>query len=96
MRDVTEKEFSEIMSNRIALGKCPKCEIGGGDILVRMPWYGKTGACIKCPYCGHETKTYGVTEVMFCGKKIGTPFTEEALLRGIHEAIQEWKKGGAE
>lgn len=92
MRDVTEKELNEIMSNKIYLAKCPKCDIGGGDILVRMPWYGKTGACIKCPYCGYETKTYGVSETLFCGKKIASPFTEKALMRGIHKAIQEWNK----
>lgn len=96
MKGVTEKELNEIMSNEIDLGKCPQCGIGGGDILVRMPWYGKTGACIKCPCCGHETKTYGITETLLCGKKISTPFTEKALLRGILEAIQEGKGGEQE
>lgn len=96
MNKVTEAEFQDIIRNQIELGKCPKCGIGGGDILIRMPWYGKTGACVKCPYCGHETKTYGVSETLFCSKKMATPFTEKALLRGIHKAIQEWKKGGKE
>lgn len=96
MRDVSEAEFKDIMSNRIELGKCPKCESGGGDILIRMPWYGKTGACIKCPYCGHETKTYGITETMFCGKKIATPFTKKAIMRGVLQAVEEWQKGGKE
>lgn len=93
MREVTEAKLKDILSQSIELGRCPTCEIGGGDILIRMPWYGKTGACIKCPYCGHETKTYGITETIFCGKKMETPFTEKAIMRGILEAIKE-RKGG--
>ena len=96
MRDVTESELKDIIGQAIKLGKCPKCGIGGGDILVRMPWYGKTGACIKCPYCGHETQTYGITETIFCDKKMATPFTKEAVMRGILQAVKERQKGEKE
>lgn len=96
MNKVTEAEFQDIISNQIELGKCPKCGIGGGDILIRMPWYGKTGVCVKCPYCGHETQTYGITETIFCGKKMATPFTQKAIMRGILQAVKERQKGGAE
>ena len=96
MREVTEAEFKAIMTNRIELGKCPECELGGGDILIRMPWYGKTGVCIKCPCCGHETKTYGVTEAITFGKTMATLFTKKAIMRGILQAIKERLKGGAD
>lgn len=92
-RYVSEQEFNDIMSNSIKLEKCPKCKIGAGDIIIRMPLYGKTGVCIKCPYCGHETKTYGITEMVFCETKIGTPFTEKAIMRGILKAVAERNRG---
>lgn len=92
-RDVSEQEFNDIMRNSIKLGKCPKCEIGGGDILIRMPWYGKTGVCVKCPHCGHETNTYAIAELIFSGKRMATPFTENAIMRGILEAVEERNYG---
>jgi hypothetical protein len=94
MSEITEAEFQDIISNQIELGRCPKCGIGGGDILIRMPWYGKTGVCVKCQYCGHETKTYGISKAIFCGKKMATPFTPETIMRGILQAVKERQKGG--
>ena len=93
MKEVTEAKFEDILNKQIRLDRCPQCKVGGGDILIRMPWYGKTGVCIKCPYCGHESKTYGATEVVFCGKRMATPFTEKSIMRGILKAVEE-RKGG--
>lgn len=44
MNNISEKELNKIMSERITLEKCPKCKIGGGNIIVRMQWYGKNGS----------------------------------------------------
>lgn len=93
MRTVTKEKFGAIMNKSIHLGECPKCGAGGGEILVRMPWYGKFGVCIRCQYCNYETKTRGITSPMFDKNRIGTPVIDKSLLRGIHTAINDWKVG---
>lgn len=91
---LTKYKFDAIMRKSRHLGKCPGCGIGGGEILVRMPWYGKFGVCVRCPYCNYETKTHGITETMFDNEnRIGSPVIDKSLLRGIHLAMNDWNCG---
>lgn len=90
MRELKPKKFDKIMSKHISLGQCSICGHGGGDILVRIPWFGKVGACIKCPKCGYETPLHGVSYGMLCTDgRIGTPVTAKSLLHGILQAIED-------
>lgn len=61
------------------------------DIVIKMPWYGKTGAKIECK-CGAETPLFSINEVVFTDKSMSTPYTDNALIYGIISAVKEWNK----
>ena len=92
MRTVSKEKFDAIMNKSIHLGECPKCGTGGGTILIKMPWYGTFGVCIKCQHCNFETKIRGITKTMFDENRIGTPVIDKSLLPGIHTAINDWNR----
>lgn len=61
------------------------------DIVIKMPWYGKTGAKVECK-CGAETPLFSISEVIFTETSLSTPYTENALIYGIMSAVKEWNK----
>lgn len=91
--DVSRAVFAATMERSIHLKECARCGWLGGEILVRMPYYGRFGAVVKCPHCGAETKIQGITITMFSGKRMGTPVIEESLMDGIKNAVRLWNDG---
>ncbi len=92
MKEVSEEKFNRILEKHIDLKPCKRCGYHAAEIVVRMPIYGRYGACVRCSYCGEETKTHGITYVMTCGKKMATPTIKSSLMGGIERAVQDWNR----
>ena len=91
MKILSKQRFDKIIDESIKLNKCKRCGHGGiGDIIVKLPWYGRVGASIKCRHCGYETKIYGISCTIFDDNRIGTPITYKSLMSGIKKAVAEW------
>lgn len=76
------------------LEPCPFCgQAGMAQIIVSHPPYGKSGAWIRCRYCGacgpHASERAQFTR----GKKLCTPVLPESLERGITAAVDTWNSG---
>ena len=90
---MTDQQFNKIMGSSITLGKCPMCGSPGGNIVVELPYYGVHGARIECPFCTYSTDIYGTELCIFSeDRRIGSPTTEESILRGIMKAVTEWNE----
>ena len=91
MNIMTDQQFNKIVGSSITLGKCPLCGSPGGNIVVELPYYGVHGARIECPFCTYSTDIYGTELCIFSeDRRIGSPTTEESILRGIMKAVTEW------
>lgn len=98
VKEVTRQKFDAIMSKGITLKLCPLCG-GPAEIVVKIPWYGPTGAMVRCTKCGYGTGMFGIHSYFSCGKSYGTPILEKSILKGIRSSIQSWNstwKEGAE
>ena len=91
MNEVSKEKFDAIIKKHISLKKCKRCGYITPEVVVKMPQYGKYGACVRCQHCGTETKLYGISYLMFDeDKRMGTPTIEKSLMYGIKRAIQDW------
>lgn len=93
MKEFSEEIFNRILKKHIDLKPCTRCGYPSGEIVVRLPMYGRYGAVVRCGHCGAETKIHGVSYTMFCGKRIGSPTIKSSLMGGIERAIQDWNGG---
>lgn len=88
--NVSRRRFDKQMSQSIHLKQCPKCR-NSGEIVVKMPMYGVTGAMVKCPICGYKTKVHQIHTMFNTKGTLGTPIVPQTMLSGILEAIEEWE-----
>lgn len=100
-KEVSKQKFDAIMSKNIRIDLCPLCGCGA-EIVVKMPWYGQTGARVQCSKCEYSTKFFDIHSMFNCkeNRSLGTPILEKSIMRGIRSAIQSWNstqlKGGDE
>ena len=90
-KNVSKQKFDAIMSKAISLDLCPHCG-GPAEIVVRIPWYGQTGAKVQCSHCGYSTRIFDIHSTFHCDetKSLGTPILEKSIMVGIRAAIQSW------
>lgn len=90
-KEVSKQKFDVLMNKEIKLDRCPVCG-ANGEIVVLMPWYGQTGAKVRCTKCKHSTKIFDIHSHFYCveTKSLGTPILEKSLARGIRAAMQSW------
>lgn len=90
-KEVSKQKFDAIMSKDIRLDLCPLCGYGA-EIVVKIPWYGQTGARVQCTNCRHGTRIFNIHSEFHCGetKSLGTPILEKSIMVGIRAAIQSW------
>lgn len=94
MKELTKEKFDDAVNKSIHLKSCRHCGAGGGEIVIMIPWYGRTGARIRCANrdCDAETKLYSIHEVIDDGERFGTVITRASIMRGIKEASDEWNR----
>ena len=91
--EVTPQKFIKIVGSSITLGKCPMCGSPGGNIVIELPHFGAHGARVECPFCTYSTDRYGTELCIFTEDgRIGSPTTEESILRGMMKAVTEWNE----
>ena len=93
-KEVSIQKFEAIMRKNIQLDLCPNCR-GPAEIVVKIPWYGQTGARVQCSKCGYGTRLYNIHSEFHCEetKSIMTPILEKSIIAGIRKAVQEWNIG---
>ena len=90
-KSVSKQKLEAIKSKGITLQLCPVCG-NAGEIVVSMPWYGRTGAKVQCTKCGYSTKCFSIHSHFDCSEshEIATPILEKSLMIGIRSAMQSW------
>lgn len=90
-KSVSKQKFETIISKGIELDLCPMCR-NHPEIVVSIPWYGRTGAKVQCTKCGYSTKYFSIHSHFDCPEshQIATPILEKSLMIGIRSAIQSW------
>ena len=88
-KEVSRKKFDAIMNKNIRLDLCPLCGYGA-EIVVKIPWYGQTGARVQCSNCRHGTRIFNIHSELHCDGALGTPILEKSIMAGIRSAIQSW------
>ena len=90
-KSVSKQKFEAIISKGIELDLCPMCK-NHADIVVSIPWYGRTGAKVQCTKCGYSTKYFNIHSHFDCPEshQVATPILEKSLMIGIRSAIQSW------
>lgn len=93
MKEVSRLTFNKIIGNSVLLKECKYCGVAMGEIIVKLPWYGRFGALVKCSNCGAETPIHGVTVCISSEKTLGTPTLYGSMLSGIKKAVTDWNNG---
>lgn len=93
MESITSQTFDKILSKSVHLKQCKYCHTAFAEIVVKLPWYGRYGAMVKCSHCGAETPIHGVTLCVTSGKTLGTPTLYSSMISGIKKAVADWNNG---
>lgn len=91
VREVSEKEFREIINNRINIKVCPVCGLIP-QLILDMHFYRKSEIKLKCFECGFEKSVDLETEKLFTENQYGTPVTARSLALSIANVIHTWNK----
>ena len=89
MKRVSDRKLKSILNAEIKIGQCKICG-RSGNIHILMPAFGKVGAYVECSGCGRKTQIYSIHTFLFSKRFLATPVTDDSLLQGIKEAINEW------
>ena len=95
LREVSEKEFKEIINNNINVRTCPVCKMMP-QMIIYTPFYRQKKIIFKCTKCGVEKAVDLETEKLFAKDSFGTPVTIRSLALSIANAIQTWNRYSAE
>ncbi len=95
VRKVSEKEFREIVNNRINIKVCPICGVMP-QLILDMHLYRQSNVKFKCFECGFEKSVDLETEKLFTENQYGTPVTARSLALSIANVLQTWNNHSAE
>ncbi len=92
IKEVSKAKFEAMIRKDIQISLCPICG-RSGEIVIKMPQYGETGAMVKCTHCENRTRLFPIHINIEWEGVIGNPTNERSLMRGIRSAILSWNAG---
>lgn len=92
IKEVSQAKFEAMIRKDIQIRQCPICQ-RSGEIVIKMPQYGASGAMVKCTHCENQTRLFPIHINIECEGMIGNPTNERSLMRGIRSAISSWNAG---
>ncbi len=93
MKEVSPKIYNKLRKHKIDIERCKECGYSP-EVVVAYPWYGGTGAKVRCGHCGAKAKLHNIAMCIVNSKdgSLATPVTRKSMMDGIMAAIEDWNQ----